>query len=119
MGYGNFIIKLVLKKFLHDIILASFDKTQYKPGTEDSEVQSLLGNSVEPLKAFIQERMELETLNGVVRKDYFELLELGFLFLGGKIERKTKSKERVLFHPRSLDVESHLFIKNIFIPVPI
>lgn len=109
-------------------ILASFDTTKYKPGTDDLEIVKQLGNNVKSLKLFIQNTMESEVKKGIVRKDYYEILEPSLLFLGEKIIHKTKkellnpsqpgaattSKQRVLFHHPGADHHARWMSKAVY-----
>lgn len=87
------------------------NKAEYKPGTDDLPVRKLLGNCVDSLKHFILEQMKWETLHGPVRRDYFELLELSLLFLGGKIP---KFKKKDLMNPTQLTVDTTFKEENLF-----
>lgn len=88
----------------------SFDKTQYDPGTDDYAVESLLKNSGESLKVFIRRTMDIEVSKGVIRKDYYELLELSLIFLGGKL---TKTKPNI-FHRPGADHHARWMSKAIY-----
>lgn len=62
-----------------NILLDAIDKSKYKSGLKDAEVQ-----------------MEREREKKSLRADYNEFLELALLFLGGQTAEK---KDQVIFHP--------------------
>lgn len=86
-------------------------------------MSNLLINCVESLKNFIQERIKWESLNGPVRNDYFELLELSLLFLGGQLTSHKKKdvisgavvpKEGNIFHNPGADSHARWMAKALY-----
>lgn len=72
------------------------DHTKYDSGLKDPSVNEHLRTIVKPITSFIEEQMKLEEEKKTLRADYYELLELSLLFLGGKLKKKPG---QVIFHP--------------------
>lgn len=75
------------------------------------ETNKYLRGHSESTKKFIEQQMELELKKKDFRDDYFELLELSYLFLGGKLKKKDN---RVIFHPPGADYHARWMSKAIY-----
>lgn len=72
------------------------DQSKYEPGIKDPEIHEHLRRYIKSITAFIEEQMRNEREKKTLRADYYELLELSLLFLGGKLSKKSN---QVTFHP--------------------
>lgn len=89
----------------------TFDHSKFEPGTKDAEVNEHLRGIAKPMMAFIEDQMKLEKGKPHFRADYFELLELSLMFLGGKLQ---KNPNQVIFHPPGANHHARWMAKALY-----